>query len=104
MATELTRKSTVLDEATATQMAELFAVFGDPSRVRLISALMVGAQNVSTLAEVVGLSTSAVSHQMRILRHLRLVLAHKNGRHVYYALDEHVSHLYQFGLDHIRHG
>ncbi len=93
-----------LNERTATQLAELFDVFGDPSRVRLISVLAAGEQNVSTLADAVGLSTSAVSHQLRMLRQLRLVVARKDGRQVYYALDEHVTHLYRFGLDHIRHG
>ncbi len=93
-----------LDEQTATQLAELFDVFGDPSRVRLISVLAAGEQNVSTLAAAVGLSTSAVSHQLRMLRQLRLVVARKDGRQVYYSLDDHVTHLYRFGLDHIRHG
>jgi DNA-binding transcriptional ArsR family regulator len=104
MKTPRTRPPKALDEQTATQLAELFAVFGDPSRVRLISVLAASEQNVSTLAEAVGLSTSAVSHQLRTLRQLRLVAARKDGRQVYYALDEHVAHLYRFGLDHIRHG
>ena len=104
MKTPRTRPPKALDEQTATQLAELFAVFGDPSRVRLISVLAAGEQNVSTLAEAVGLSTSAVSHQLRTLRQLRLVAARKDGRQVYYALDKHVAHLYRFGLDHIRHG
>jgi ArsR family transcriptional regulator, lead/cadmium/zinc/bismuth-responsive transcriptional repressor len=98
------RQPQALDEQTAAQLAELFDVFGDPTRVRLISVLAAGEQNVSTLAEAVGLSTSAVSHQLRTLRQLRLVMARKEGRLVYYALDEHVKHLYRFGLDHIRHG
>ncbi len=104
MKTPRTRPPKALAEPTATQLAELFAVFGDPSRVRLISVLAAGEQNVSTLAEAVGLSTSAVSHQLRTLRQLHLVVARKDGRQVYYALDEHVTHLYRFGLDHIRHG
>jgi ArsR family transcriptional regulator, lead/cadmium/zinc/bismuth-responsive transcriptional repressor len=104
MATSRARPPKVLDERTATQLAELFDVFSDPSRVRLISVLAAGEQNVGTLVEVVGLSTSAVSHQLRMLRQLRLVVARKDGRQVHYSLDEHVTHLYRFGLDHIRHG
>ncbi len=104
MTTSLARRPKALDERTATRLAELFDVFGDPSRVRLISVLAAGEQNVSTLVEAVGLSTSAVSHQLRMLRQLRLVVARKEGRQVYYALDEHVTHLYRFGLDHIRYG
>jgi ArsR family transcriptional regulator, lead/cadmium/zinc/bismuth-responsive transcriptional repressor len=104
MATSRARPPKVLDERTATQLAELFDVFSDPSRVRLISVLATGEQNVGTLVEAVGLSTSAVSHQLRMLRQLRLVVARKDGRQVHYSLDEHVTHLYRFGLDHIRHG
>ncbi len=104
MTSSRTRQPQALDERTAVQLAELFDVFGDPSRVRLISVLAAGEQNVSALAEAVGLSASAVSHQLRMLRQLRLVVARKEGRQVYYALDEHVAHLYRFGLDHIRHG
>jgi DNA-binding transcriptional ArsR family regulator len=98
------RKPTALDEELAARMAELFDVFSDPSRVRIISVLVGGEQNAGTLAEAVGLSHSAVSHQMRGLRQLRLVLARKDGRQVFYSLDDHVAHLYQYGLDHIRHG
>jgi ArsR family transcriptional regulator, lead/cadmium/zinc/bismuth-responsive transcriptional repressor len=97
------RHPKALDEHTASRLAELFDVFSDPSRVRLISVLADGEQNVSTLAAAIGLSTSAVSHQMRMLRQLRLVVARKDGRQVHYSLDEHVTHLYRFGLDHIRH-
>jgi DNA-binding transcriptional ArsR family regulator len=98
------RKPTALDEALAARLAELFDVFSDPSRVRIISVLAAGEQNAGALAEAVGLSHSAVSHQMRGLRQLRLVLARKDGRQVFYTLDDHVAHLYQYGLDHIRHG
>jgi DNA-binding transcriptional ArsR family regulator len=104
MTTRRPRKPTVLDEALAIRMAELFDVFSDPSRVRIISVLIGGEQNAGALAEAVGLSHSAVSHQMRGLRQLRLVLARKDGRQVFYSLDDHVAHLYQYGLDHIRHG
>jgi DNA-binding transcriptional ArsR family regulator len=97
-------KPTALDEELAARMAELFDVFSDPSRVRIISVLTGGEQNAGALAEAVGLSNSAVSHQMRGLRQLRLVLARKDGRQVFYSLDDHVAHLYQYGLDHIRHG
>ncbi len=104
MTTRRPHKSLALDEATATQLAEVFAVFSDPSRVRIISVLAAGEQHASAIAEAVGLSNSALSHQMRVLRNLRLVMARKDGRQVYYTLDEHVTHLYRFGLDHIRHG
>ena len=95
----------VLDERTAAQVAELFRAFSDTSRVRIISALTAGELNVSTLAEAAGISESAVSHHMRGLRQMRLVRARKDGRQVFYCLDDdHVAALFRQGLDHIRHG
>jgi len=94
-----------MDERLAEQLAELFRTLSDPSRVRIIAALLQGEVNVSTLAEIVGISESAVSHQLRSLRQMRLVRARKQGREVYYSLDDdHVIDLFQRGLDHIQHG
>ncbi len=89
----------------ASQLAELFRALSDPSRVRIIAALMDGETNVGALAAIVGISESAVSHQLRTLRQMRLVRARKQGREVYYALDDdHVTDLFQRGLDHVLHG
>ncbi len=100
-----TPKPTILDEHTATQVAELFRAFSDASRVRIISALVAGELNVAALAEVVGISQSGISHHLRELRQMRLVRTHKVGRHVFYALeDEHIADLFCFGLDHVQHG
>jgi DNA-binding transcriptional ArsR family regulator len=94
-----------LDEATAAQVAELFSAFSDPTRVRLIAALAAGEQNVSALAALVSVSESAVSHHLRGLRQMRLVRARKDGRQVFYTLDDdHVAALFHQGLDHVRHG
>ncbi len=94
-----------LDEGTASQMAELFSALSDTSRVRIISVLAEREMNVGELARAVGLSESAVSHQLRGLRQMRLVRARKEGRHVYYSLDdEHVADLFRRGLDHVLHG
>jgi ArsR family transcriptional regulator len=96
---------TTLDERTTAEVAELFRALSDPTRVRLITALAGQEINVSTLASLVGISESAVSHQLRTLRQMRLVRARKQGREVYYCLDdEHVSDLFQRGLDHVLHG
>jgi len=93
-----------LDEATAARVAELFGALSDPSRLRIIAALTGGERNVQALAEIVGVSPSAVSHQLRGLRQMRLVRARKSGRQVFYALDdEHVADLFRQGLSHIRH-
>jgi ArsR family transcriptional regulator len=99
-----TSKPLVLDEHTAAHVAELFGAFSDTSRVRIISILVRGEQNVGSLAKSVGLSESAVSHHMRALRQMRLVQARKVGRQVFYTLDAHVADLFQSGLDHVQHG
>jgi ArsR family transcriptional regulator len=85
-------------------LAELFKAFSDPSRIRIISALVNEELNVSAIAEAVGLSESATSHHLRGLRQMRLVRARKEGRQVFYRLlDEHVKEIYQIGLDHVLH-
>ena len=94
-----------LDENEAAQLAEFFGTLSDASRVRIIAALTGGEMNVSTLAATVGISESAISHHMRHLRQMRLVRTRKDGRFVYYALDdEHVASLFRAGLDHVQHG
>jgi ArsR family transcriptional regulator len=94
-----------LDERTAAQVAELFGAFSDTSRVRIISALSNCEMSVSALAQTVGISESAVSHHMRGLRQMRLVRARKDGRQVFYELDDdHVAALFRQGLDHVQHG
>lgn len=96
---------TTLDEVTAAQMAELFGALSDTSRVRIIGALTGGELSVGEIAGLVGISQSAVSHHMRHLRQMLLVRARKEGRYVYYSLDdEHVSDLFQRGLEHVQHG
>lgn len=97
-------KINVLDEKTATYLAEFFSALSDTSRVRIISALTQGEMNVQTLAKTIGISQSAVSHQLRGLRQMHMVQARKKGREVYYSLDdEHVAELFQRGLEHIQH-
>lgn len=98
----LTREA--LDERTAALLAEIFSALSDPSRIRIISALTDGEMNVGKLAEMVGISESAISHHMRGLRQMRIVRARKEGRQVFYALeDEHIADLYQRGLEHVLH-
>lgn len=94
----------ILNEVTAVELAELFSAFSDTSRLRIISALSEMEMSVGLLAEAVGLSESATSHHLRGLRQLKLVRSHKEGRYVYYSLDdEHIKSIYQMGLDHVIH-
>ncbi|MDI6770435.1 MAG: metalloregulator ArsR/SmtB family transcription factor [Anaerolineales bacterium] len=93
----------ILDEHTAAHVAELFRAFSDTSRVRIMSALVTGETNVSALAKIVGVSESAVSHHMRGLRQMRLVTARREGREVFYRVDdEHIIALFQQGVKHIQ--
>jgi len=95
----------VLDEHVAAHVAELFSAFSDTSRVRLLSALTQGEFNVNTLAGMVGVSESAVSHHLRGLRQMKLVKARRNGKEVFYRIeDEHIIALFQQGVKHIQSG
>jgi ArsR family transcriptional regulator len=92
-----------LDEHTAAHVAELFRAFSDTSRVRILSVLVRDKMNVSALAKVVGISESAISHHMRGLRQMRLVNSRKEGKEVYYSIeDEHIIHLFQQGVKHVQ--
>ena len=88
--------------ADAAQLAATFHVLSDPGRVRLIAALLEGELCVCDLAAVTRLSQTAVSHNMRLLRASRLVKNRKQGRNVYYSLDDaHIRLLLDLGLQHI---
>jgi ArsR family transcriptional regulator, lead/cadmium/zinc/bismuth-responsive transcriptional repressor len=94
-----------LTELKAIQLAELFSALSDASRIRIISLLLDGEMSVSALADELKMTESAVSHQLRGLRQMRLVRARKEGRQVFYTLeDDHVTKLYIMGLDHVEHG
>lgn len=89
--------------ADAEFLAETFRVLGDPTRVRLLDLLHGGEQCVCALAALLGATESAVSHQLRVLRTLRLVRARRAGRLMYYALDDdHIHQLFTVGLEHVR--
>jgi ArsR family transcriptional regulator, lead/cadmium/zinc/bismuth-responsive transcriptional repressor len=91
-----------LDLAKAQQMAELFGVLADANRLRILALLAKQEQCVGDLALILGMNESAVSHQLRTLRSLRLVSYRKQGRHVFYLLqDHHVLELYQTAIAHI---
>lgn len=94
----------LVDGLTATRMAETFKALSDPTRVRIISALAQTELCVCDLACTLGMSQSAVSHQLRTLRELHLVKNRREGRQVYYSLDdEHIHSLFLQGMDHVRH-
>jgi len=96
-------KPSILDEHTAAHVAELFRSFSDTSRVRILSAIVEQELNISALAELVGVTESAVSHHMRGLRQMRLVRSRRDGKEVYYRVDDpHIIELFQQGVRHVQ--
>jgi ArsR family transcriptional regulator len=94
-----------LDAATVDALAETFRLLGDPTRVRIVDALANGPLCVHEISERIVLSESAVSHQLRLMRTMRIVKGRREGRCVYYTLDDqHVLDLFQQGLRHVTEG
>ena len=89
-------------EDTIYDLAELFKVFGDSTRIRILSCLKVSELCVNDIAEALNMTLSAVSHQLRILKNAKLIKSRKQGKEVYYSLDDdHVERIIDCGLDHI---
>jgi DNA-binding transcriptional ArsR family regulator len=94
----------LLDEPSALRLAELFKALSDPTRVRMLSALAAGELCVCDIAAALDMTQSAISHQLRVLRQLRLVRRRRDGQMAFYTLDdEHVSDLFRQGLEHVLH-
>lgn len=94
-----------VDEEAAISLAELFRTLGDGARILILTALTEHEHNVTDLAAQANLSESATSHHLRHLRQMRLVKSRKEGRYVFYSLDdEHVKQLVRCGLEHVLHG
>ena len=86
------------------ELADFFKIFGDGTRIRILQLLLAGEKNVGELAEALDMSQSAVSHQLRILRQNDLVKYRKEGKTVFYSLDdEHVRVVLEQGMTHIKH-
>ena len=95
----------ILQESTSTHLADLFSALSDSTRLRIISVLLDGEMSVGQIAAQLVMTESAVSHQLRGLRQMKLIRSRKEGRQVFYALDDdHVAKLYLLGLDHVEHG
>ena len=94
--------SVTTDPTIVQALADTFRLLGDPTRVRIVDALSEGELCVCDIAAHIGISESAVSHQLRLMRSQRLVRGRREGRCVYYTLDDqHVLSLFQQGLRHV---
>ncbi len=95
----------LVEREPAVDVANVFRVLSDPTRVTIIHALSLAELCNCDLASILGISESAVSHQMRELRLMKLVSAEKRGRMVYYRLtDTHIRHIFEDTLRHVREG
>ena len=89
-------------DETVYELAELFKMFGDPTRAKILGCLQIRDLYVGEIAEIVGMSDSAISHQLRILRGAKLVKGKKEGKEVKYSLDDdHVTKILECGLAHV---
>ena len=90
------------DMDTLFNLAEVFKVFGDTTRIRIMCALFENELCVCDISEILGMGQSAVSHQLRILRNAKLVKVRKDGKSSYYSFDDdHVKKIFELGLAHI---
>ncbi len=94
----------LLDGLTATRLSAVFKTLSDPTRLRIVSLLAHHELCVCDVAAALGMTQSAVSHQLRQMREMRLVRKRRDGRMMYYSLDdEHVHDLYDRGVLHVEH-
>ena len=97
-------KADAIADDDAQQIAELFKILGDTTRVKILQALSKRDLCVCDLAAVINMGQSAVSHQLRLLRNVRLVKHRKDGKMVWYSLDDsHIATLLCQGIEHIQH-
>src|SRR3989441_6951374 len=95
-------KTRLLGERAVIALAETFKVLGDMTRVRILDALSRSELCVCDIARLLGLTESAVSHQLRLLRGMRLVRPRREGRMMFYTLDDqHIIRLFEQGLEHV---
>ena len=92
----------VPDENELMDLAELFKVFGDTTRMRILFSLFTKEDAVTELADALNMTQSAVSHQLRILRNAKLIASRRDGKNIFYSLaDDHVRTIISMGIEHI---
>lgn len=84
------------------ELAELFRIFGDPTRLKIMYVLLCSEMCVQDIADLLGMNQSAISHQLRVLKQIRLVKSRREGKTIFYSLaDDHIVSILGQGLDHI---
>lgn len=95
-------RTNMADEQNLRDLADLFKMFGDATRVRILCVLLQSEMCVCDLAEILGMSQSAISHQLRVLKQAKLVKNRREGKTVFYSLDDnHIGTIINQGLEHI---
>lgn len=95
-------KEALEDEEMLYELSDLFRIFADTTRLKVLYAMMAGDFSVSDLAEIVGVSQSAISHQLRTLKQARLVKFTRKGKSIHYSLcDDHVKTILDMGMSHV---
>lgn len=98
-------KARMIGDNDSVRLSEVFKVLGDPTRIKIIFALSECDLCVCDIAETIGMTQSAVSHQLRLMRNMKLVKYRKEGKSAYYSLDDdHILQLFNQGMEHVRHG
>ena len=96
------KNNLVLSEEQLFDLAELFKIFGDSTRIKILYELSKGERNVSDIALVLNMNQSAISHQLRVLKNSKLVKNRREGKAIYYSLaDDHVETIINQGMEHI---
>lgn len=97
-------QESILSETLALNMANMLKGLADPTRLRLLSVLFGGEACVNDLADKLGMTQSAISHQLRVLRDLKFVSYRRDGQQVFYGIDdEHIGELFQRAMEHAEH-
>lgn len=97
-------KDCMLDEHNTKRLAEIFKTLGDPTRIKILYVLSLTEMCVCDIADVLDMTQSAISHQLRVLRTMKLVKFRKEGKSAIYSLDDdHILQLFNQGMEHIKH-
>ena len=97
-----TVRSQLPSDGTLSQLGDLFKVFGDPTRIKILYSLFESELCVCAIAELLGMTQSAISHQLKVLKDANLVTFRREGKTIYYSLaDDHVETIMAQGLEHV---
>lgn len=95
-------KKNMLDEDVIFEVSNLYKVFGDETRLKILNSLLYSELCVCDISEILNMSHSSISHQLKVLRDMKLVKARKSGKSVYYSLiDDHILEIIKIGVEHV---